>query len=535
MTQMSTRSMRRRRKRTTASSSSTSRNYVIVIAKKMTVGAAILLLAYLVLHSFVIDNSTSNNDTEKGANGTVGEGFRLPGNKLEFARAMRKKFGRLSDTTTNTSEKHGHHGHGRGRGSAGSDTGIMANTDPQDLFDFVESIRKPMHPLKGGLWQGQGSIVGDNRESGNSKTLSYDINDCPEVPPQHYPMEWSLMDIINHWNPNDTDSHNRRVTGIHQGLCRFDFMTEMHKIVNYRKAELPFLIRDDPAVLEVVKRWNSSESVMVDDATTSTGDVEVKSYLSSILGDTKYRTEYSETNSLMYFMAKKGKGKRGGPPKDWSPPLENIAMTYDEWLEKAMQSPEDMAPNMPHWYFRVSAKGSAGKVSRNDIRVRKEGSKAAEAHAGDIMFEELPFFKSSSKSLYMVDPKDARGINCRFGMMGNTAAAHFDGSRNFVMLFGGERRYILSHPKNCPNLGLYPRGHPSGRHTAVDWSDPDLEQFPQFAEAYANEVVLQAGDVLYLPTAWFHHIISLDLNWQCNARSGITDTYKHHIEKCGFN
>ena len=187
-------------------------------------------------------------------------------------------------------------------------------------------------------------------------------------------------------------------------------------------------------------------------------------------------------------------------------------MTYDEWVEKASQPDEEMGPDKPHWYFRVSGKGSEEK---------------------DVIFDELPFFKSK-ENFYIVDVNDTRGINCRFGMKGNIAEAHYDSSRNFVALFGGERRYILSHPKNCPNLALYPHRHPSGRHTALDWSAPDLDAYPEFASAEANEVVLQAGDVLYLPTYWFHHIISLDLNWQCNARSGVTEHYSRPIRACGL-
>ena len=111
---------------------------------------------------------------------------------------------------------------------------------------------------------------------------------------------------------------------------------------------------------------------------------------------------------------------------------------------------------------------------------------------------------------------------------------HFDGSRNSIVVLGGERRYILSHPDQCSNLALYPKDHPSGRHSAVDWSNPDLDSYPQFAQARTNEVVLQAGDVLYLPTNWFHYIISLELNFQCNTRSGINSEYMRPINKCGF-
>lgn len=343
----------------------------------------------------------------------------------------------------------------------------------QSLYDHVHEIRKPKHPVIKDAFQ---------------DLVYYDVNNCPDHPPTHYPIEWPILDLIDNWNPSNISSSFR--PAIYQGICRFDFKTEFHKALNYREAELPFILRDDPQVLEVVKRWNQP------------------GYLSHILGNyVEYRTEYSETNSLMFYREQKNIMR----PQGWEPPMSNVKMTYNEWMAKASQSEEDMGPDKPHWYFRVNAKGGTDH----------------------FMFRELPFFLPE-KNFYIVDPSDTRGINCRFGMMGNTAATHFDGSRNFIMLFGGERRYILSHPKNCESLALYSRKHPSGRHSAVDWSHPDLEQFPEFQNAMGNEVVLQAGDVLYLPTHWFHFIVSLDLNWQCNARSGITDHYEDHILRCGF-
>ena len=103
-----------------------------------------------------------------------------------------------------------------------------------------------------------------------------------------------------------------------------------------------------------------------------------------------------------------------------------------------------------------------------------------------------------------------------------------------ITVLGGERRYILAHPEQCPNFALYPKGHPSARHSAVDWSDPDWDQFPRFQYAEVNEVVMQAGDVLYLPTYWFHYIVSLDLNFQCNTRSGVNREYERMIDGCEF-
>ena len=100
---------------------------------------------------------------------------------------------------------------------------------------------------------------------------------------------------------------------------------------------------------------------------------------------------------------------------------------------------------------------------------------------------------------------------------------------------------VWIHPITFVNYGfigdalqLYPQGHPSARHSQVDYTDPDLEQFPDFAKANANEVIMQPGDVLYLPTNWFHYIVSLELNFQCNTRSGINYEYEDVIADCGF-
>ena len=70
----------------------------------------------------------------------------------------------------------------------------------------------------------------------------------------------------------------------------------------------------------------------------------------------------------------------------------------------------------------------------------------------------------------------------------------------------------------------------------VNWSSPDswMNDGPNFQHGMVNEVVLDAGDGLYLPTFWFHFIVSLTLNYQCNARSGVSYEYQSHIRDCGF-
>lgn len=320
--------------------------------------------------------------------------------------------------------------------------------------------------------------------------------DCPEHPPEGYPQHYNVMDVIENWPPDDTEPRDN----IYQGLCVFDYSKEgdYEKAMNYRNAEVPFVMRDDPELLRAVERWADPE------------------YLLKLLpAKSAQRAEYSHDNHFMYWNANKGK-RRNYP--NWENPTEMIRMSYPEWLEKARQ-PDDMTTvEKDHWYFRLISCGAWDHC-------RASGS--------EFIFDELTFFRPKP-SLYIVDPEAQRGVHCRFGMRGVIAENHFDGSRNSIALMGGERRYMLSHPSNCGEMGLYPKGHPSARHSAVDWSNPDLEKYLKFKDLMVHEIVLQAGDVLYLPTNYFHYIISLDLNYQCNTRSGSTDETKEYIQNCGF-
>ena len=394
---------------------------------------------------------------------------------------------------------------------------IDANTKHQ-LNYYVQSIRDP-------YYESHPAVV---------ESLTYDIYNCPDIPPDFYPEEYPIVDIITNWNPDNTTFPSiEQRPKIYSAICRFDYNTPGHtlKALNYRKAEVPFILRNDPAVLQVVQRWTTPN------------------YLSTILNENgpMYKTEVSESNHLMYFRESAGKRKSNSKNmyEDWKPPMTMVRMTYDEWVDKASQPLDQMTPDDPHYYFRVSGKTSKleaqyhkkyrEKEQRQQQEKKKHFQKPAisSKHEMHFLFQELPFFEQRA-NFYIVDENDTRGINCRFGMNGNIAEAHFDGSRNFVMLFGGERRYVLSHPKHCKNLGLFPSSHPSGRHSSLNWSNPDLFTNPEFVNAEGNEVVLQAGDVLYLPTHWFHFIISLNMNWQCNARSGITRDYYDIIKDCGF-
>ena len=104
-----------------------------------------------------------------------------------------------------------------------------------------------------------------------------------------------------------------------------------------------------------------------------------------------------------------------------------------------------------------------------------------------------------------------------------------------VAVLKGRKRYILNPPRACQRLGVnVDSQHPSFRHSMVDWSDLGEAKRHNFDKAESIETIMNAGEILYIPSYWFHYPISLEYNIQCNSRSGFPKggDGKDEIKKC---
>lgn len=494
----------------------------------------------------------------------------------------------------------------------------------QELFATDNSLSSIYRRLVSPPFQSKPNKDETSLDENANKDWEYDIYNCPHDPPPGYPREYKTIDILKHWPPNQnlpTGKYCHHLNGIsgiggediidascdsktsqpamaHLGLCVFDYNNDYEKAMNYRSKELPFVVRNDPRVAETVERWNDETYLrqlfgsLHHSRTANTTDNPDEASSRKVI----HRAERSITNQVLFRHSQKKKAKKSSYPftkvEDTKEPLEEsppmppptklVSMTYNRWYELATLKEGNLTmdvetgiqhydpnlrekPDLYYYYFRLVGCGE------------KDG---CEKNATEFLFDEMPFFQPrryghqynkqntdatnasiiEQENLYLVQPEKQRGIHCRFGMPGILAANHYDASRNAIAVLGGSRRYIISRPEQCPNMGLYPVGHPSARHSRVDWTTASedyrkmLESDDLFGSssedsswvkyrndltrlannATSTEVILQAGDVLYLPSYWFHFIISLDTNMQCNTRSGRDGKDDHIMTQCGF-
>jgi len=197
--------------------------------------------------------------------------------------------------------------------------------------------------------------------------------------------------------------------------------------------------------------------------------------------------------------------------------------TYSHWAKHARYADKvGLDPTEQHYYWQAG-------IPREE-RLQPEDT-------WTFVSRDLPSFSSPEPTFFGFMPEMQKGIQCRFGERGVTAATHYDAGRNMVAMMVGAKRYVLSPPKACPKLGIVTRRrHPVFRHSLLnfgylnllDSDDPEVQTMPKEERAWlevakesmAVETILKAGEVLYIPSHWFHYITSLQKSAQCNTRSG---------------
>jgi len=132
-------------------------------------------------------------------------------------------------------------------------------------------------------------------------------------------------------------------------------------------------------------------------------------------------------------------------------------------------------------------------------------------YVGSTMLDHwLPGFRADN-DLDLEDLKPL--VSLWFGNQ-SKIAAHYDFPSNIACNIAGKRRFTLFPPEQIENLYIGPLDlTPSGQAISlVDTTNPDFNAFPNYRYALEQSmsVELEAGDAIFIPSMWWHHVQALD-------------------------
>ncbi|MCT7982098.1 cupin-like domain-containing protein [Laspinema sp. A4] len=93
-----------------------------------------------------------------------------------------------------------------------------------------------------------------------------------------------------------------------------------------------------------------------------------------------------------------------------------------------------------------------------------------------------------------------------FDPEGTITPLHHDPCNVLLSQVYGRKRIRLISPNQKALLYNY-----VGVYSEVDLLNPDYEKYPRFKEVEIIEVILEPGEVIFLPVGWWYHVESLDI------------------------
>lgn len=116
--------------------------------------------------------------------------------------------------------------------------------------------------------------------------------------------------------------------------------------------------------------------------------------------------------------------------KDWKPPTKVVpGISFLKWLDWAHAADaEEKGPEDPHYYLML------GTPPLNVLMKHQLGKRASDGLPAYAHFvnSDLGIFTPSTENFFVTNVMANKGIQCRFGMRGVIAEAHYDGGRNMV-------------------------------------------------------------------------------------------------------
>jgi hypothetical protein len=99
-----------------------------------------------------------------------------------------------------------------------------------------------------------------------------------------------------------------------------------------------------------------------------------------------------------------------------------------------------------------------------------------------------------------------------FGARGSKTVLHYDQYYNLHALLTGSKRLLLVDHRQIRNVYPERPWRYCLNYSRVDVDNPDYERWPRFQAAEALEAELEAGEVIFIPSFWWHRVHTLELS-----------------------
>ncbi len=111
--------------------------------------------------------------------------------------------------------------------------------------------------------------------------------------------------------------------------------------------------------------------------------------------------------------------------------------------------------------------------------------------------------------------KSHKDLKTWLGPGGTVTPLHCDYEDNLLAQIWGAKRFIVFPPHYAENLYLR-QSNPRLFGSRFDPESPDFSQFPLARKIKGCQFAVNAGEILYLPAGWFHHVRALNFSLSSN-------------------
>lgn len=174
----------------------------------------------------------------------------------------------------------------------------------------------------------------------------------------------------------------------------------------------------------------------------------------------------------------------------------------------------------------------------NSLSFKKFPWKDWWAYAAYLHMSNDPYLSALQKdvpwdSIFPILP-NSNGSTFWLGTKQSHTGCHYDTyGINFVLQVFGKKRWTLFPPTDSPFL--YPTRIPLEESTVfshINFQCPNFLKYPLLLNSHPRVVVLQPGDILFVPRHWWHFVETVDEDISCAVNLWIDQPHLDNVVRC---